>query len=144
MKKIFLSLLIPLVFSCGRLEESSQKELLIGNWEWISSTGGINGKTETPISTGKNIILSFTKDSIKIFENGNLKYKNIYNFSLEKSLLDNKIKEMINYKNEIKTSYQIQNSNTLILTDDCFDCFTSSYRKTTRNYPSQALQTASF
>jgi hypothetical protein len=29
-----------------RKKEQSQKELLVGNWEWISSTGGIDGRTK--------------------------------------------------------------------------------------------------
>ncbi len=123
--------------------DNSQKELLVGNWEWISSTGGIDGRTETPQSTGKNIKLSITKDSIKVYENSVLKQKNSYKISREKSVLDNKVKDIIIYNSGFRDSFMIDSQNQLHLIGDCFDCFGSSYKRI-ENQPSQARQTASF
>ena len=78
MKKIFLLLVLVLAISCERQDENSAKESLIGNWEWISSTGGIDGRTETPASTGKQVKIVITKDSVKVYENRVLKQKNSY------------------------------------------------------------------
>lgn len=142
MKKSLLLSLAFLAFSCER-EEQSQKELLVGNWEWISSTGGIDGRTETPQSTGKNITLSFTKDSIKVYENNVLKQKNSYKISREKSVLDNNVKDIIIYNSGFRDSFMIDSQNQLHLIGDCFDCFGSSYKRI-ENQSSQALQTASF
>lgn len=129
MKKIFLLLVLVLTISCERQDENSAKELLMGNWEWISSTGGIDGRTETPTSTGKSIKLIITKDSVKLIENGNLIYKNSYIFTRAISIIDHKEREMIIYKSGIKTGYNLQNSNNLLLTDECYDCFASSYKR---------------
>ena len=85
MKKIFLLLVLVLAISCERQDENSAKESLIGNWEWISSTGGIDGRTETPVSTGKQVKIVITKDSVKVYENSVLKQKTVIKF-LEKNL----------------------------------------------------------
>ena len=142
MKKSLLLSLAFLAFSCER-EEQSQKELLVGNWEWISSTGGIDGRTETPVSTGKQVKIVITKDSVKVYENSVLKQKNSYKISREKSVLDNKIKEMIIYNSGFRDSFMIDSQNQLHLIGDCFDCFASLYKKA-ENQPSQARQIASF
>ena len=75
MKKLFLLLVLVWAISCERQDENSTKESLIGNWEWISSTGGIDGRTETPDSTGKQVKIVITKDSVKVYENSVLKQK---------------------------------------------------------------------
>ena len=142
MKKSLLLSLAFLAFSCER-EEQSQKELLVGNWEWISSTGGIDGRTETPVYTGKQVKIVITKDSVKVYENSVLKQKNSYKISREKSVLDNKIKDMIIYNSGFRDSFMIDSQNQLHLIGDCFDCFASLYKKA-ENQPSQAFQTASF
>ena len=95
MKKLFLLLVLVWAISCERQDENSTKESLIGNWEWISSTGGIDGRTETPVSTGKQVKIVITKDSVKVYENSVLKQKNSYKISREKSVLDNIIKEIL-------------------------------------------------
>ena len=143
MKKLFLLLVLVWAISCERQDENSAKESLIGNWEWISSTGGIDGRTETPASTGKQVKIVITKDSVKVYENSVLKQKNSYKISREKSVLDNKIKDMIIYNSGFRDSFMIDSQNQLHLIGDCFDCFGSSYKRI-ENQSSQALQTASF
>lgn len=143
MKKLFLLLVLVWAISCEREDENSTKESLIGNWEWISSTGGIDGRTETPASTGKQVKIVITKDSVKVYENSVLKQKNSYKISREKSVLDNKIKDMIIYNSGFRDSFMIDSQNQLHLIGDCFDCFASLYKKA-ENQPSQARQIASF
>ena len=115
--------------SCEGQDENSTKESLIGNWRWISSTGGIDGRTETPVSTGKQVKIVITKDSVKFMRIAVFKTKNSYKISREKSVLDNKIKEMIIYNSGFRDSFMIDSQNQLHLIGDCFDCFASLYKK---------------
>ena len=109
----------------------------------ISSTGGSDGRTETPASKGKQVKIVITKYSVKVYENSVLKQKNSYKISREKSVLDNKVKDMIIYNSGFRDSFMIDSQNQLHLIGDCFDCFASLYKKA-EDHPSQTPQTASF
>ncbi len=130
MKKICLILLfIVLFFSCsdnndGQLVVSE----IIGSWDWIESTGGIDGRTETPASTGNQIVLEFTAGSYKKYLNGDLEEEMTYKLEEGESMIFGKKTVLIIYQNGWKQSIEYCDSK-LILHDECSDCFRNEYTK---------------
>ena len=130
MKKICLILLfIVLFFSCsdnndGQLVVSE----IIGSWDWIESTGGIDGRTETPASTGNQIVLEFTAGSYKKYLNGDLEEEMTYKLEEGESMIFGKKTVLIIYQNGWKQSIESCDSK-LILHDECSDCFRNEYTK---------------
>lgn len=58
MKKLFFVLISLFLLNSCRGNDDLDTKNLVGNWEWVSSSGGISGQTETPTSTGKTITLN--------------------------------------------------------------------------------------
>ena len=128
MKKIIFLILISFLFSCERNSEDSTSENLIAKWNWIKSSGGIDGKVETPSSTGKNIVLEFSQNKVKVYENGILKSEKNYSIQTKNSIMGGQ-KQMVIYEPyQPDQSFLIEN-NKLFLSDECNDCYQSEYVK---------------
>jgi len=128
MKKIIFLILISFLFSCERNSEDSTSENLIAKWNWIKSSGGIDGKVETPFSTGKNIVLEFSQNKVKTYENGILKSEKNYSIQTKNSIMGGQ-KQMVIYEPyQPDQSFLIEN-NKLFLSDECYDCHQSEYIK---------------
>ena len=73
MKKILLFLILIAILGINCSRDNDEEEInsaIIGEWNWIKSTGGFAGGTYTPESTGENRMLIISSDSIKYFTNG--------------------------------------------------------------------------
>lgn len=128
MKKHILLILIGFsIWSCSVNDEKTTGEI-IGNWNWIGSSGGIAGTTETPESTGDKRKLKITTDSIKSYLNGAVYLKTKYTVETRESLLFNEPRKMIISENEFKQIIDFD-GDTLVLIGDCNDCFTTEYKK---------------
>ncbi|MCJ7758302.1 MAG: hypothetical protein MUP24_09145 [Gillisia sp.] len=128
LKKYILLILVGFsIWSCSVNDEKTTGEI-IGNWNWIGSSGGIAGTTETPESTGDERKLEISKDSIKGYLNGALNLKTKYTVETRKSLLFNEPRKMIISENGFKQIIDFDGDD-LILIGDCNDCFTSGYKK---------------
>jgi hypothetical protein len=129
MKKSMLILLAIFVISCNKSEiiESKpiQNTLIVGNWNWIESKGGIAPLTYTPISTGKSVTLTITNNEVKEFTNGVLTNSWVYSLNTQNSIFGGQ-KQMLIFGNKPNQSFEIIN-NQLHLNDECFDCLGSSY-----------------
>ncbi len=68
---IFTFILIALI-GCSQNDNSNLSSQLIGKWKWIESSGGIDGRTETPESKGNAVKIEFTVSTMRKFVNGNL------------------------------------------------------------------------
>jgi hypothetical protein len=128
MKKILFLILISFLISCERNSENSTSENLIAKWNWIKSSGGIDGKVETPSSTGKNIVLEFSQNKVKVFENGILKSEKNYNIQTKTSIMGGQKQMLIYDPYQPDQSFLIEN-NKLFLSDECNDCYQSEYVK---------------
>ena len=128
MKRMILLALIGLVVSFCAEKEDIPVTNIVGTWNWISSTGGIAGVTETPEATGKTIQLMITQDSFRTYENGELTSESNYTIETKESLLYGELREMIILEDGF-CKMIIRNGNKLVLVDDCYDCFISEYVK---------------
>jgi len=115
------------IWSCSVNDEKTTSEI-IGTWNWTGSSGGITGTTETPESTGDERKLEISKDSIKSYLNGELNLKTKYTVEIRESLLFNEPRKMIISGNGFNQIIDF-NVDTLVLSGDCNDCFTSEYKK---------------
>jgi len=112
--------------SCSKNNERSE---LKGRWNWISSSGGYARMTYTPESTGTTKQLKIGINKIYFYENNNRKEKTKYRMIKSTSIYSRRNAELIETKSsDIRQSFEIRND-TLILREECFDCFTHMYTK---------------
>ncbi|MHB1106957.1 MAG: hypothetical protein ACYCZ2_11395 [Lutibacter sp.] len=129
MKKwILILLLASLMINCSNDDENNIKEQLIGKWIWVESSGGIQGETLNPLTTGENRHIEITFDEIKYFTNGILTSEFDYYLQKGESIMTNEKIDLMIYENDRKQSI-VLNENKLILYDECFDCYQNEYLK---------------
>lgn len=122
---LLILLLGTSLLNCSNNDDNTFKSQLIGNWKWVESSGGINGRTETPESTGNNIKLEISKNSIKKFVNESLESES--NYTIEIQNHHGETHEIIFYDEYSITQTISLNENYLILYDNCADCFQNEY-----------------
>ena len=127
MKKILVLFIIVSFISCSHDDTSSTSEL-IGAWNWTTSIGGIDGRTETPESIGKTISIEFTDTMFRKFVDGVLEIETSYTIETGPSIRSTEHIEVIVYTNGMKQSFTITSSE-LSLFDECYDCFVSTYTR---------------
>jgi len=125
-KYIILTLFILVVTGCD--QKISPDSNLVGTWTWISSSGGFAGSIETPMSSGEDIRIEFTKSRFKKYVNGVLTEDLRYSIRLDESIFSTEKMEIIKFSNGWKQSYSTM-SDTLLLNDECFDCYQSVYKR---------------
>lgn len=125
-KYIFIMFLGIICLSCSKNDNTSNSSLLVGTWKWIESSGGIDGRTETPITTGNSIKLEISSNSVKKYLNGNLVSESSYSIKFEK--YNGMQQEIIVYENQPDQIISL-NGNYLTLFDKCPDCFQNEYVK---------------
>ena len=126
-KTCFFLLSLSLLISCTTSDTDSVDQI-VGEWTWIRSSGGLAGKTETPESTHKEIILKIDDRSIKQFVNGNLESNRTFQIDRRKSVIYGDTREMIIYNNGFRQIFSTA-GNHLILSGDCNDCFQDEYQR---------------
>jgi len=128
MKRIIILIVIAIAFfSCSK-EDAHLNENLIGTWNWVASSGGIDGNTQTPETTKNQIILRISSDTIKYYINEDLKFSSSYKVEAKMSNIFNEQRKMI-ILDDVQYKMFTIIENTLILIDDCADCYTYEYQK---------------
>lgn len=131
MKKIACLFAIGLsLISCSLDKTNLENSALVGRWNWVSSTGGIDGATSTPQTTGKSIKLEISNTKVKKYINGVLVFESNYWIQNGTSIYGGRQKIII-YENNPNESFYITNNNQLILKEECFDCYQKTYSKET-------------
>jgi hypothetical protein len=125
MKKYILFLFIGITFlSCSSDDDNTQDSQLAGTWNWVESSGGIDGRTETPNSTGNSMKIEISNNSIKRYLNGNLESELNYSTEFEEYNGEQWLK--VTYENGQEQHADL-NVDYLILYDRCSDCFQDEY-----------------
>lgn len=124
MKTIFLSLLSVFMLSWSGCQKDTVSTELVGNWEWVSRTGGIAGVHQTPQTLGYTYTVVYTKDGIyeQYDQNNQLVVTYPYKVIKAVSMLDNKEHDMIQLNNAMNSSFEIRNDS-LFLVQDVVDGF---------------------
>lgn len=126
---IFFYFPLALIFaSCSILSSDSTHSNIVGQWEWVKSTGGFIGHTVTPDSTGystkqihfsaNNEFLLFRSDTLVEFGRYHLekgKYETVIKYEIESGSF---------YPNQ---KVEFNNRDILLLIDECVDCYTNTF-----------------
>jgi len=128
MSKFISFLTLISLLGCCKTHELAFEDQLVGQWQWVESTGGIDGRTDTPNNTGKEIILEFSTTTLRTFLNGSLDTEISYEVQLGSTIYSTDPTELIIYENGSKQSVQLKAAE-LILLDECYDCFQHRYTR---------------
>ncbi len=135
MKKLSFLLIITslLAFSCTKEEVSSANEStssLVGEWRWISSTGGIAGKTITPSSAGYERKLVLTADlKFSRYKDNTLESSGTYQLTQGKSIYKVEQVDFIKFSDGTSAVIISQSATELSLADNFYDGFGETYQR---------------
>ena len=128
LKLISFAVLVLIYCSCTIIDSRSNQSKIVGQWEWIYSTGGFAGQVITPDSAGfSGRHFNFKSDySFSFFRADTLVQTGKYTFEER----DDNI--IINYITGHEDSFlnqrvKFRGSDTLILADECYDCYINTY-----------------
>lgn len=135
MKSILILTIIALFFTaCKKDKLTGDYEKLVGEWQWIESSGGHSGMTFDPSTTNSTRQLVFIKRGrYKVFENG--KKSEAGRVIIEPTdnsyadfIMDLK-PDLLNKEKAFSEQLFITfvGADTLILYDSCSDCFQHNY-----------------
>lgn len=123
----YLTLLLTIT-SCSIVDTDSNQSTIVGQWEWIKSTGGFAGHTITPDSTGySEQFLNYSiNNEFSFFRADTLVVSGKYFLDKENG------ETIVKYSPENDRFFPNQwiernRNDTLILRDTCADCYTSTY-----------------
>jgi hypothetical protein len=131
---------IIVVFTSCRKEISLPDESLsklFGSWEMVQITGGMADTLANPATLGFTQSVDFSSKGIyKVYQNGKLYDKLIYQISQGKSIFHKGNAYFITYDNPgfgntsedyIKESIRFGGEDTLFLNEECWDCYNYVY-----------------
>lgn len=118
------------LISC-RNDDELDIQPLVGDWTWVSTSGGINGQiNDTPTSTGKTIKLSFTSDGkYTITTNGTVTKEGTFILYKDVSNLDHIERTYIDFSSDGHQMIRSNDETNLYLSDDANDGVESHYKK---------------
>lgn len=127
--KLVSYLLFILFFSsCSILDSNSTSPNIVGRWNWILSTGGFAGEVSTPDSAGvPNRRLIFNPNyTFSFFRADTLVKTGKY------TLKEKDGEVVISYDTGKQSLFfdqriTFQGNDTLILADECYDCYINTY-----------------
>lgn len=119
---IYLSALLVIV-SCSVLKFNNNE--YNGIWVLQSKSGGFSGRT----TIAENEVKLVIKNSrIKYFENGKLIYDELFKVEKLKVIESTELQNVI-VNDRFKKQSVIVKNDTLIITDQCYDCYTYIYKR---------------
>jgi hypothetical protein len=138
-KLLVLTLTLGLTFSnCRKKMDLPKPELetTFGTWEWLGSSGGFSGKSISPKTEGFTKTIEFKENGICFFYVNKKKDKMAYTLTEGPSIFSSFESTLIKY-NDIGVfdknsapglqSVRFIGKDTLLLNDECFDCFGHTY-----------------
>ena len=131
MKRFILATFTFLAMLSCRNDDELDIEPLVGDWEWVSSNGGINGQiNDTPSSTGNTIKLSFTSDNkYTITTNGTVTNEGTFRLYKDVSNLDHIERTYIDLSSTNRQMIRNNDETNLYLSDDANDGVESHYKR---------------
>jgi len=132
-KYIALIISILVLASCTKENTipSTGPSKLAGKWNWVYSCGGLAGTTYTPKTEKKTVMIEYdTNFTYRYYENDTLKHESQYHIIKDRSIFSRDSSLIIvNNLSSMRQSYAILSNDTLILRDECYDCFEHLYTR---------------
>lgn len=135
MKKLRFLLIIATLFafSCTKEEINATTETtnsLVGEWRWVSSTGGIAGRTITPTTAGYERRLILTADlKFSRYKDNTLESSGTYQITPGKSIYKPEQVDFIKFSDGTSVVLMSQTTDELSLADNFYDGFSESYQR---------------
>ena len=134
MKKLSFLLVFAALFtfSCTKEEvvATEASSSLAGEWRWVSSTGGIAGKTYTPTSEGYERKLVLTSDfKFSRYKDAVLEKSGTYEITKAKSIYKTELIDFIKFSDGTSLVIMNQSANELSLSDNFYDGFGEVYQR---------------
>ena len=110
---------------------SSSFSRICHNWEWIQSVGGIGGVVQTPQSQGYTQSIVFDEEGLYTkYRDNTVVRSGTYTITRAVSELDDIEYDMVVFDDGSQPqAVTLLTDNELILREECFDCFTHTYRR---------------
>jgi hypothetical protein len=119
-------ILVSIIIGCTENSVESQPQGLTGSWEWVQSSGGFAGWTLSPDSVGFNLYYEFRSDStVSQWQNDSLIFESKFSVYQNTLTIEGR---------DIGFTWQIT-GDSLILRDQCIDCFVHIYKRGDRSKP---------
>jgi hypothetical protein len=128
----FLIILPAFAFiACSKNDETAAVASLAGNWQWVSTDGGIAAHIhETPANTGKNIELKITADgTYTVYTNGQLSSAGTYTIETRKCIHDHANKPFIIFSADRDVMIENLDVISLEVSDEAYDGVGSLYKR---------------
>jgi hypothetical protein len=122
-----------IVLGCGDSvsgpEDSNSLPGLVGQWEWVSSCGGISGGCITPQSSNATQTWVFTSENLfQWFQSGSLVLAGAYEIvEGELNILNRRADFLWVDGTSTGLALELTDTNTLIARADCYDCYTDTW-----------------
>ncbi|MCO6498476.1 MAG: hypothetical protein J5I50_12535 [Chitinophagaceae bacterium] len=132
MKRLLsILVIVVLISSCQKSEIKIGYDAIIGQWEWVQSSGGFTGWTISPATEGYTSTLQFTKDKYRVFRNDSLFAEGSYKLEMKvSSMTSNKEKVLMLVSDFGPANQRVEfEGKKMFLIDECYDCFISEYIK---------------
>jgi hypothetical protein len=115
---------------CKKVDQSSVSKIC-HKWEWINTSGGIGGVVKTPDSEGYTQAVDFDEEGLyTTYMNNSVVSSGTYTIISAESELDSQVYDMVMFDNGAPAqAIRLLTDNELILREECFDCFTHTYRR---------------
>ncbi len=123
MKYIIPFILIMTSTGCASLKK--EKHPFDGTWLLIQYSGGFMGKTQVP---EKETILTIRNGKMTRTEEGKMISEDSFNVEKGKVIESDQPQDIVASEKLLKQSITIK-KDTLILRDQCYDCFTYLYKR---------------
>lgn len=123
------ALLVAGIYSCSsKTIPGLATGKLEGSWEWISSSGGFAGTVRTPESTGEKRQIEFRGTRQLLFVNGEKVEERKIGFTQGESIFSQEKTLILRYENDaVPQSAGFRGRDTLVLRDEVYDGFSSTY-----------------
>lgn len=132
-------LLTSLAFtSCEKTIEPPNNECkaIIGDWQWNYSTAGFGHPIKTPQTEGYSQSIIFDNNGKHyLIINEEVRMTNQFIFKKAPSIYETGNDYLIYYQNfknnqdEVPHSFEFANSKTLVLSEQCYDCYSHVYTR---------------
>jgi hypothetical protein len=119
-------------FSCAHEEVliTATSTSIAGDWRWVSSKGGIAGKTITPSSAGYERTLVFTSDfKFSRYKSTVLEKSGTYEIAKAKSIYKTELVDFIKFSDGTALVIMSHSADELSLADNIYDGFSDIYKQ---------------
>jgi hypothetical protein len=141
MKKTILFLCVIVLFSCKKDSFGEAPFEMLGSWQWVSTSGGITGRTTKVDSTKQYILTISPNKKYNWCKNGNCSF-GTWSIENRKSIFSDNLGAMIYFSgldspqndspfvNQSDVGFVPNiNNDTLSLSSNCYDCVSFGFSK---------------